>query len=77
MGQFTCFVSGTPTYATPIMCLFGMSPLVTTLGERKNSGRRTVKNGGKDKDIFTVQLCMMKNGDKFIPFIIFKDEPKS
>ena len=32
---------------------------------------------GKDNNHFTVQLCIIKNGDKLIPFIIFKGEPKS
>ena len=42
-----------------------------------NSDLRTVKTGGKEKDRFTVQFCMTKNGDKLIPFIIFKGDPKS
>ena len=41
---------------------------------KKNSGRRTVKTGGKEKDRFTCQLTVGKDGKKYIPFIIFKGE---
>ena len=42
--------------------------------EKKDSGRRTVKTGGKDKDRFTAQLGVGKGGKKCIPFLIFKGE---
>ena len=41
---------------------------------KKDSGRRTVKTGGKEKDRFTTQLGIKKDGTKCIPFIIFKGE---
>lgn len=41
---------------------------------RKDSGRRTAKTGGKEKDRFTTQLGVGKGGKKLIPFIIFKGE---
>ena len=76
MGQFTFLVSGMPTSETLIMCLFGMSTLSTTIGGGGSSGHCTVKTGGNEKDRFTVQFCIMKNGDELIPLIIFKGEPK-
>ena len=39
----------------------------------KESGCRNVKNGGKEKDCFTVVLTISKSGKKLIPFIICKD----
>jgi hypothetical protein len=41
---------------------------------KKDSGRRTVKTGGKEKDRFTVQLGVGKGGAKLRPLIIFKGE---
>jgi hypothetical protein len=41
---------------------------------KKDSGRRTVKTGGKEKDRFTAQLGIGKGGQKLIPFLIFKGE---
>ncbi len=41
---------------------------------RKDSGRRSVKTGGKEKDRFTAQFGVGKGGKKLIPFIIFKGE---
>ena len=38
----------------------------------RDSGRRNVKTGGKEKNRFTVVLTITKNGKKGIPFIIFK-----
>lgn len=42
---------------------------------KKDSGRRTVKTGGKEKDRFTVQLSIGKDGKKLIPFVIWKATP--
>ena len=33
-----------------------------------------MKTGGKEKDRFTAQLCIGKDGQKLIPFLIFKGE---
>jgi len=41
---------------------------------KKNSGRRHVRTGGKEKDRFTAQLSVGKGGKKLIPFLIFKGE---
>ena len=38
----------------------------------RDSGRRNVKTGGKEKNRFTVVLTITKNGKKGIPFIISK-----
>jgi hypothetical protein len=40
----------------------------------KNSGRCSVKTGGKEKERFTVQLGIGKGGTKLLPFLIFKGE---
>ncbi len=39
---------------------------------KKNSGRRHVKTAGKEKDRFTCQLSIAKDGTKLIPFLIWK-----
>ena len=39
---------------------------------KKDSGRRNVKTGGKEKDRFTCQLSVAKDGTKLPPFIIWK-----
>ena len=41
---------------------------------KKDSGRRTVKTGGKEKDRFTAQLSIGKGGKKLIPFVIWNGE---
>ena len=41
---------------------------------KKNSGRRSVKTGGKEKNRFTGQLSIGKDGKKLPPFLIFKGE---
>ena len=39
---------------------------------KKDSGRRSVKTGGREKNRFTVVLSITKSGKKGIPFIIYK-----
>ena len=39
---------------------------------KKNSGRRHVRTGGKEKDRFTAQLSVGKGGKKLIPFLILR-----
>ena len=39
---------------------------------KKDSGRRNVKTGGREKDRFTCQLSIAKDGTKLPPFIIWK-----
>ena len=39
---------------------------------KKSSGRQRVRTGGKEKNRFTTQLSIGKDGKKLIPFLIFK-----
>jgi len=39
---------------------------------KKSGGRRHVRTGGKEKDWFTAQLSITKDGRKFTPFLIYK-----
>lgn len=41
---------------------------------KKTGGRRHVRTGGKEKNRFTAQLSITKDGRKLIPFIIFGGE---
>ena len=41
---------------------------------KKSGGRRHVRTGGKEKDRFTAQLSICKDGRKLIPFLIYKGE---
>jgi len=41
----------------------------------RNSGRRTISTGGKEKNRFTTQLTISKSGKKLKPYIIFKAKP--
>ena len=41
---------------------------------KKSGGRRHIQTGGKDKDKFTAQLSIGKDGRKLIPFFIFRGE---
>ena len=53
---------------------FWIESVGNTSWGKKDSGRRTVKTAGKEKDRFTVQLSITKDGGKLPPFIIFKGE---
>ena len=39
---------------------------------KRNSGRRHIRTGGKEKDQFTAQFSVGKDGTKLIPFLIFR-----
>ena len=41
---------------------------------KKHSGRRHVRTGGKEKNRFTAQLAITKDGRKLTPFIIYNGE---
>ena len=41
---------------------------------KKCGGRRHVRTGGKEKDRFTAQLSITKDGRKLTPFLIYKGE---
>ena len=62
-----------PTSATLSTCMYGLSLLETTIGA-KNGNRRHVRTGGKEKNRFTAQLSITKDGRKLIPFLIFGGE---
>ncbi len=51
---------------------FWIESVGNTSWGKKDSGRRTVKTAGKEKDCFTVQLSITKDSGKLPPFIIFK-----
>ena len=40
----------------------------------KDSGHKKINTGGKDNDMFTAQIDIENNGNKLVPFLLFKCE---